>query len=350
MRARVILGVAAGAVALVLSTAPAVVGAGDSQSTGPRSIVQLGDSIASGEGTLYGYRYDASSREWVGGDIDASWPGPYPGCHDSPDAYGTKVATYFDARFAQFACTGATFPSGIRAPEVYEGREYRPAEFGDWERQTDLNPEYDQAAPDLVLITFGADDVNFVGIVESCVKNGYEHSFDLADLECTRADPGTTVKRDFVDVLPTLEENYVTLVRWIEDRAEANGQPEPKIVFTTYPDPLPPRGEKCPDSSWLDPKQVRYLATLVDRMSAAVTETVERIDQPNVAVADLSRAYVPNGVDHRWCSDAPWAYGLSIYQLWHPSSFESQAPFHPTPEGQSSIASHVIPVVRRLFE
>ena len=91
---------------------------------GGLSIVQLGDSIASGEGTLYGYRYDAHTQEWTGGDISVKWPGPYPLCHDSPDAYGNIVAGYFDADFHQFACTGATFAAGISAPETDRRREF----------------------------------------------------------------------------------------------------------------------------------------------------------------------------------------------------------------------------------
>jgi len=63
------------------------------------SIVQLGDSIASGEGTLYGYRYDMRTRTWTGGSIDATWPGPYPACHVSPDAYGNTVAQPFPEPF-----------------------------------------------------------------------------------------------------------------------------------------------------------------------------------------------------------------------------------------------------------
>ena len=41
----------------------------------PLSIVQLGDSIASGEGTLYGYRYDAKVQTWTGGHLSVTWPG-----------------------------------------------------------------------------------------------------------------------------------------------------------------------------------------------------------------------------------------------------------------------------------
>ena len=333
--------------------AGAAIGVGAAAESGPApaptSIVQLGDSVASGEGTLYGYTYDTSSKEWTGGNLDARWPPPYPECHDSPDAYGQRVATKFGAAFHQFACTGATFESGISAPETYEGATLRPAEFGNWDTMRDLNPEYDQAKPDLVLVTLGADDVQFVGIVEACIENGYEYYFDLADLACTAKDPGSTIKDDFTDALPTLAKNYRTLVEWISARAEANNVPAPRIVFTTYADPLPPKGTKCPDTSWLYPKQVRYLSRLVERMNEVIVSTIEGLGDDNVAVADIEDAYDPAGVDHRWCSDAPWAYGLSIYKLTDPESFESQAPFHPTPAGQESIAAHVIPAVTKLF-
>jgi hypothetical protein len=318
---------------------------------GPTSIVQLGDSIASGEGTLYGYTYDPHSMEWTGGNIDAPWPPPYPDCHDSPDAYGQLVATKIGAAFHQFACTGATFADGISAPEVSDGKTLRPAEFGNWGTTppSDVNAEYDQAKPDLVLITLGADDLKFVPIVEACIENGYEYYFDLAKLACTASNPGSTIEKDFFDFLPTVKQNYATLVDWIEQRAKENGVPTPKIIFTNYPDPLPAGDTKCPDTSWLYPKQVAYLSTLLGELNDAIVSTIEGLDNDNVAVVDVSEAYEVQGVDHRWCTDAPWAYGLSIYKVTKPSSFESQAPFHPTPAGQSSIAAHVIPTVTKLF-
>src|SRR5579864_3470559 len=125
-------------------------------SAAPKSIVQLGDSVASGEGTLYGYTYDPVAREWSGGNLNVTRPPPYPMCHDSPDAYGQVLATGFGATFHQFACTGATFASGISAPEVSNFTQLRPAEFGNWATQQDLNADYDTASPDLVLVTLGA--------------------------------------------------------------------------------------------------------------------------------------------------------------------------------------------------
>jgi len=317
----------------------------------PTSIVQLGDSIASGEGTLYGYTYDTSSQEWTGGNIDAPWPPPYPLCHDSPDAYGNVVARNFGATFTQFACTGATFAAGISAPETSDGTQMRPAQFGNWDTQQDLNAEYDAARPDVVLVTLGADDLQFVAIVEACIKNGYEHYFDSSvELQCTEANPGSTIEQDFFDFLPTLEENYGTLVTWIEKRAQANNVPVPKIVFTNYANPLPPSGTKCPDTSWLYKKQTQYLSSLVGELNQKIEAAIEGLDKPDVALADISGAYSPAGSSHIWCTDDPWAYGLSIYHMYDPDSFDSQAPFHPTPDGQNSIAEHVIPVVSKLHD
>src|SRR6266511_4077396 len=264
---------------------------------GPKSILQLGDSVASGEGTLYGYTYDRASQEWTGGNLDATWPPPYPDCHDSPD-------------------------------------------------------EYDRAKPDLVLVTLGADDVQFVPIVEACIENSYEFYFHLvSQKECVVGNPGSTVQRDFFDFLPTLKKGYTTLVSWIEARAKKNAPNDapPKIVFTTYADPLPAKGAKCPDVSYLYPEQVQYLESLVGRMNQVIRSTILSLKKKNVGVADIQRAYQPAGIDHRWCTDDPWAYGLSIIKLSDPATLESQAPFHPTPEGQASIAEHVTPTILRLF-
>ncbi len=311
--------------------------------------MQLGDSVAAGEGTLYGYRYDRASGRWTGGDLDATWPGPYPLCHTSPDAFGVKVAAAVDARFTQLACTGAQFRNGIATREVEGGQELRPAQFGDWTAQTDLNAEYDAADPDLVLVTLGADDVHFVKIVTACIENGLEHRIRLVALECTRVNPGPAVQTDFVANLPDLRDQYEELVAWIAARAAARGVTAPKVLFTTYPDPLPKDGAQCPDSSWLRPSQLRYLSGLVARLNRAIRTTVAGLRDPSVAVVDSDRAYRRGGADHRWCSKDPWAYGLSVLHLFEPDTLHSQAPFHPTPEGQASIATLVVPAVQRLL-
>ena len=313
--------------------------------------MQLGDSIASGEGTLYGYTYDAKTGNWTGGNINAKWPPPYPGCHDSDDAYGQRLASSFHAVFSQFACTGATFANGISAPEISGGTTLRPAEFGNWATMKDLNAEYDKAKPDLVLITLGADDAQFVSIVENCVENGYKYKFYLANEECIPSNPGSTIEQDFFSFLPTLRQNYATLLSWIDARAhdKSPGGQLPKVVFTTYANPFPDSGVTCNDINYLYPEQAAYLSSLVTQMNQLIMSSIPTLGSDNVAVADISKAYQPTGEDHRWCTSDPWAYGLSIYSVYHPTSFKSQAPFHPTPRGQQRIAELVAPVVLKLF-
>jgi lysophospholipase L1-like esterase len=315
------------------------------------SIVQLGDSVASGEGTLYGYRYDTTTQKWTGGDLGVTWPGPYPKCHDSPDAYGNVVARRLSAKFTQFACSGASFENGITTPQVEMGllsnTTYRPAQFGNWDTGKDLNAAYDAAKPDVVLVTFGADDLRFVKIVEDCVLNKYANSVSLADLQCTASNPGSTITSLFTQFIDNgrLADHYRELARWIRARGNA-AKPAlvPKVVFTMYPDPFPPRGRQCPDSSYLSPDQLTYLSGLVQEANSVIRTTIAGLDLPGVAVADLSDAYF----GHTWCTPDPWAYGLSIYTVTDPSSFESEAPFHPTPRGQRELASIVAPVVRKL--
>jgi hypothetical protein len=117
----------------------------------PLSIVQLGDSIASGEGTLYqapnpqmpngqlyfcksssnpssdcysylyGY-YNGYWRNWPStspGTWTPSGSPAYPECHQSPDAYGQIVAAGYAAKFAQLACTGASYLTGITGSERF---------------------------------------------------------------------------------------------------------------------------------------------------------------------------------------------------------------------------------------
>jgi lysophospholipase L1-like esterase len=312
---------------------------------GPRSVVQLGDSIASGEGTLYGYTYDITTQKWTGGDIDAVWPGPYPLCHDSPDAYGHVLAGQFHAHFAQFACTGSTFANGITAPRTVDGTTYRPAQFGDLTTNTNINAAYDAARPDLVLVTLGADDVQFSAVVRSCAENNLAHTVDPAlSLECTPTNPGSAVQTEAVTQLPAVGSNLATLARWINQRCRADHK-VPQVVFTNYFDPLPTGATSCPDTSLLATVQVQYLSTLLGRLNRTITQAITGLHLANVSLVDLSSAF--DG--HRWCSSDPWDYGLSIFSLSHPSSLLSQAPFHPTPRGQQQIASLVKPAVNRLF-
>ena len=318
-----------------VAAVPGTAGASTAPRVGtPASVLQLGDSIGSGEGTLYGYTYNPVTRTWGGGNINATWPGPYPLCHTSPYAYGQVLSTAFGASFTQVACTGATFANGIVAPKTYQSTTYRPAEFGNWATQTDLNPDYDAAKPDLVLVSLGADDVQFTKIVAACV---------LDSTQCLPGNPGPTVENDFFAALPQLTANLTTLAGWITARGAADGL-VPKVVFDDYMNPLPTGSNTCPDTLNLSVAQLAYLSGLLHQIDQLIISTVQGLGNPDIAAGNVAAALG----GHEWCTSDPWDYGLSVLTS-GPGQFASQAPFHPTPTGQQSLAASIAPTVAHLF-
>jgi lysophospholipase L1-like esterase len=355
---------------------------------GKLSIVVIGDSVAAGEGIAYGYTYDydASSPEsshWTGGTDNPTWQGPYQLCHDDAEAYGEVVAAALGAVVNKFACTGATYLNGITTDQTMGSGQVtqvmRPAQFGDWSTKANLNPDYDKAAPDVVVLTFGADDVSFVPIVKYCIL-GYTQDADELDKliaeaddaateihralgrarsqldaarqqsdgpsvdessasRCTAANPGETVETLFWEPINSGEvaQHYKDIVTAIKARGQdpsyGNGK-VPEIVFTTYHHPLPAGLDgDCWDVWPLTSGQQSYLQSLQDTLQQTLEDAVKDLD--GVTVADISK--VMDG--HQWCTEDPWAYGLSVinYEL----HTDSQAPFHPTPDGQAAIAAVV---------
>lgn len=350
------------------------------RSGGSRSLVVLGDSVASGEGIYYGFQYDPATGLWNGpADPDPAWDPPYPLCHQSRFAYGHLIANALDAKLASFACSGASYANGIAAPQLDGGVTLRPAQFGDFATRTDLNPDYDAAAPDAVVVTLGANDVKFVQIITACVLGTALGTQDLesaarrgenlgaavdrqirdnreallamlagspsgrpaapsaaAARVCTQQNPGTVVETNFFDQLPLLQQHYQTLLAGIRARGVAAGK-VPRVVMTTYHVPLPATAPAtpCPDLLTLDQDQLTYLRSLEDMLADLIVSTAAGLD--GVAVAEIRPALA----GHEWCTSDPWTYGLSI----EIRNLGNPAPFHPTREGQAAIARLVRPVV-----
>jgi hypothetical protein len=313
-------------------------GGGSSGSGHPLSIVSVGDSIASGEGIAYGYTYDNAppTPHWVGGTPNPTWTGPYPQCHQTTAAYGAVVAQARQARFTNLACTGSTYVDGITGPWSFPGSPTAPAQFGDWATKANLNPVYDQAAPDVVLVTFGADDVLFKSVLVSCVIAA------VTDPNvCTAQDPGTRVTTDVLDKQPALGQHYRDLATAIQARGQAaHPSKVPFVVFTGYPNPLPAPNANvsftaCPDAAHLNQAQIAYLASLLQLQLQTLQGAVGGMR--GVAVADVTGALA----GHQWCSSDPWAYGASVLAL----NPQSGAPVHPTAQGQQAVARVVLKAV-----
>jgi hypothetical protein len=350
-------------------------GGGETTTEEPSSIVVLGDSIASGEGINYGYTYYTGfPNHWIGGTDNPTWAGKYPLCHQSLQAYGDLVATAFDADLNTFACTGSTYDNGLLFDRRYGGQLYRPAQFGDWLSMRNLNADYDAAKPDTVIVTFGADDVHFVDIVTFCATGYAAEDADAVEALAALRDPSAQIRANFNEKFPTLEairdrpqrlessyctaknpgsviENefwdpinsgeiaahYVDLVTAIRARGQKAGK-IPRIVFTTYADPLPGASEsiECLDLGDLARDEINYLRTLIATLQDTLIGAVGNL--PGVSIADISQ--VMDG--HEYCTDDPWAYGLTVLKL----DTSSNAPFHPTPDGQKAIAAVVESTLR----
>lgn len=296
--------------------------------SGPLTIVSLGDSVASGEGIYYGFTWQTvwGIPQWVGPkNPNPTWDPPYPLCHDSQPAYPNVLAENLQATLYKFACTGATYDNGITGPRVVKGVQYRPAEFTG-------NPDYPDDA-DVVVITLGADDVQFVNIVVNCMAR-----LLIDDEQCTAANPGQTVQTDFWDELPTLQANLETL---IADVYAAGGADPPLIILTTYYDPFPApdSGLSCIDTEPFTADQIAYYTqTMIPTLDQTIRDAVAASGGKAV-VADLSQSMAA----HTWCSLQPWIYGPSLQLL----SWQRQpGPFHPTPAGQRQIASIVEDVIQ----
>lgn len=333
----------------------------------PLSLVVLGDSIASGEGINYGYTYYTGfPNEWTGGTDNPVWQGAYQLCHDSALAYGDVLAPQIGATLTKFACTGSTYDNGITFDRRYAGALYRPAQFGNWLGQTNLNPAYDAAKPDVVIITLGADDVSFADIFTFCAT-GYTDAAQVAAIAtmpdrsrqlrgnfakrfptreawrsrtpratsssyCTAANPGAPIVSLFWDPINSglIAGHYKSLIAAIKARGAAAGK-VPRIIFTTYHQPLPGplQSNECLDMGDISRAESDYLITLQNTLKATLIAAVSGID--GVSVADISG--VVQG--HEYCTGDPWAYGLSVLLL----DDDSLAPFHPTPQGQAAIAA-----------
>ncbi|HXN59570.1 MAG TPA: hypothetical protein VN886_03870 [Acidimicrobiales bacterium] len=439
------------------SSADAAVTAGT-----PLSIVQLGDSIASGEGTLYqapnpqspnGQLYFCKSSSDPSSDCYSylygyyngywkNWPSTspatwtpsgspvYPECHQSPDAYGQIVADAYRAKLTQLACTGASYLAGITGDESFpQGSVYSsaflgpytvgaptipsggaasvPAQFGDVASNgtpSEVNSVYTSASPNAVLLTLGADDLKFVGILTACIEwnylpsgsqsangpasarygSGYSGNLQCSDDNATDKKgptgseyPDGVIQDYYTNQLQALHTHLTGLLTAIEMEGQQSGQSgPPKVVITNYPNPLPndlPQKDAgswasnfCPDTFPLYNAQIDYFSGLVDQLNSDLAEWVSAYQKTsefgdNVGFVNLSN--MDQG--HQWCDDEsgnlspnthnleyrePYAYGFSVNGTSTSlASYPAPAIFHPTIVGQQQIATCVKPALSALL-
>lgn len=311
--------------------------------------VALGDSVSAGEGLNYGWRYnfdpESNNGTWTRTTTgEPIWDGDpndraVQVCHRSKGAYPWVVAPLIQASDpVHLACTGASARNGVLIAQRHAGGIVSPQQLG---------PAYDEAKPDVVTMTLGANDIEFADIVEDC--------YQVASCD--------SIKRlnDRVNALLVEQRsNLNTVLEEILRRGEAVGR-IPVVVLGTYYDPFPEDpDQRCRDITYspgfrLSSGEVTWLRNNLNRLNQNIKDVVRHFADTHpgdegriVAAVDLVN--VMNG--HRWCSQDPWAFGMSIIS---PRIFggagerNNPSPFHPTLAAQERIGEAMAKKVNELL-
>ncbi len=294
------------------------------------NYVALGDSVAAGEGIGYDLSWDGNA--WQGGsgsDWDTTSGVSDPNCHQTLEGYPHDLAAALNSQLLDLACTGAGTLDGVLNPQ--SGKSV-PAQISD---------AYDEAAPDIVTLSVGADDIDFTDKVIDCYAPFWDPS-DLGQGACGTSSDRSTLLSE----VSSLQHNLTNVLNQIKDQGEAAGK-VPVVGLTQYYSPFPnsyPAPHSCTDISprsaigiTLTDPEMQYLEWGEQQLNNAIATVGHQF--ANVVVVPPPAGFA----QHRWCSADPWVYGPSIAAptFSHPKGNGSQAPFHPTPEGQQAIADNI---------
>ncbi len=233
-------------------------------------IVSLGDSVAAGDGLS---------------QVGSAGQGAICGLSDS--AYPVLVAQNLNADLKQFACSGAGVTNGLLASQNVNGKEL-PAQL---------------AAANMfitgsdVLITIGANDVGWDGMLIRCAHSNCQSAADLASYHAS---------------LAQLQTNLNAALAQIQAAGPA------KIIINDYYSLLD-NNASCFVSYGITPDKVAW----VNAREAELNDVI------NTAARQVNAVAVPidfNG--NLLCNANPWIQGLT-----------DASPLHPTQAGQQQIAT-----------
>lgn len=281
-------------------------------------IAGLGDSIASGEGNpdkpvalsdegfcfrSYtggpGNQYFRPNRAGFKGDRSCESSGPAAqvqwqrsgatwfntACHRSLYSYQTRAAIalavqhpHIAVTLLPLACTGATIASGLLGGQ--RARECLPSQSGTGKCQTSVNAQLSELREaldavkrrqpdrklDLVLLSIGANDINFSGLVADVIVDNdteramFKRGGMIGDVDDSRA----ALMRDLPQGFAKLRDALRPLV----------GPDLSRVLFVSYANPTLGNGATCPGgpagfdvhpSFSADPKRLSRVSTFVER-------------------------------------------------------------------------------------
>jgi hypothetical protein len=335
-----------------------------------KNLVALGDSVVAGEGINYGFVWEKGPLgilQWVRtGPSNPTWVDTtralgknYKQCHQSSLSYPDLISLGGNYNVYNMACTGVTAlqnntsglpeDGGVLDAERFDtnGQPYPqtaytevfpakqdpsktvPAQLGGSCIGCDSrNTYFDEHNPSVVLLTMGANDINFAYWLNKCYN-------PLVIRGCNTAANTNLLNSQLsiqkLDLATTLRQ----LNAWATSRKKAL-----RVLVTNYYSPFDPKITNCIDYTGLSSGETAWLINGLRNLNTNIAADVARAKASdthlNVSLVDLSN--VMSG--HQWCTPHPWVYGASIdfpivngkFVIGHNTS-----PFHPTPEGQRAI-------------
>lgn len=270
-----ILLAAASSVTVILIT-KALPGRNTITDSSNKTYIAMGDSVAAGQGL------DGSSAT---------------SCGVSTQAYGSSVASTLGLSLTNIACSGATIPAGLTSVQP-----------GDTDTQ--LNKLFTGPAPGVVSLTIGANDVDWLQMLQACYSR-----------EC-----GTDQdKAMFASSLKTMNSN----LRDVFDQIRGHyPDATPRLFVTGYYQLV----TATSDASAL----IRYGVS-----SSSIAWIVQMQTLLNDSIKDATNGYdfvhyVPiDFTGHEFYSANPWVQNL-----------QASAPLHPNVAGQDAIAKQVVAAIK----
>lgn len=306
----------------------------------PLQYVSLGDSVASGDGIEYGWKWTpdgAGDGNWVRtGPASPLWEPAadtqpeVQACHRSKKAYPYLLAAATGHKHYNPSCSGASVLNGVLKARSFNASLTGLAQVGSAKAgYAPPNADYDVFKPDIVTVTLGMDDIGFSDILRRCY------------LGTTCVTPEN--EQDVNQRLAKLKTDLGLLMTELKDRGTAANK-LPWVVLTNYYDPFHPDSSRsCRDThiglgNGLGANEIDWMRGKMQAMNQVISEAAS--GYPKSKVADISKALA----GHEFCTADPWVYGISIWR----SDFGNPAPFHPTPAGQEAITKLLLPVINGL--
>lgn len=287
--------------ACALATALTAVPTQAAPDVGPRpgtKYVALGSSYAAGAGV---------------GPADPNDTGGL--CGRTMAAYPALVARSLGLQLTNATCGGATTENVTSVPQKVT---YPVA--GTLEPQINAV----QTDTELVTITIGGNDVNFVGnlYAEAC----------LGDLAANPASPLANALKEYGLCTPLSDENVKAALAASEDKltrtveAVQAKSPKARIILVDYPAVLPENGKPCQALPISQDRQ-KFLLDVARELSSATKHAAQRTGTEFVAASKVSR-------HHDACSADPWMTGYDFSP--------GVAAMHPNRAGHANIATAVM--------